>query len=35
MTGIVYRDDAQIVRSLAWKLYGEPRAEIHVSELAP
>ena len=35
MSGIVYRDDAQIVHSEAWKLYGSPaRAEIEVRLLA-
>jgi Holliday junction resolvase RusA-like endonuclease len=35
MSGIVYRDDAQIVHTDAWKLYGSPaRAEIEVRLLA-
>ena len=35
MSGIVYRDDAQIVHVDAWKLYGSPaRAEIVVRLLA-
>lgn len=34
LTGVVYRDDAQIVRKLATKSYGEPaRVEIRVMEL--
>lgn len=33
MKGIVYRDDAQIARSLAWKLYGEPHVGITVERL--
>ena len=36
MSGIVYRDDAQIARSLARKRYGKPLgAHIWVSEIAP
>ena len=35
MSGIVYRDDAQIVHTDAWKFYGSPaRAEIVVRLLA-
>lgn len=30
ITGIVCRDDSQIVRVTAWKLYGTPAAEITV-----
>jgi Holliday junction resolvase RusA-like endonuclease len=34
MTGIVYRDDAQIVRETLVKCYGEPvRVEITVESL--
>jgi Holliday junction resolvase RusA-like endonuclease len=34
MSGIVYRDDAQIVRVAARKLYGTPRALLTVQEAA-
>jgi Holliday junction resolvase RusA-like endonuclease len=34
LTGIVWRDDAQVVRQLAEKRYGEPaRAEVRVTVL--
>ena len=33
MTGIVYRDDGQIARVVAWKLYGEPHVGITVEQL--
>lgn len=33
LTGTVVRDDAQIVRTEAVKLYGQPRAEIQVIEI--
>jgi Holliday junction resolvase RusA-like endonuclease len=34
LTGIVYRDDAQIVEELLWKRYGEPaRVEIQVEQI--
>ena len=35
MAGIVYREDAQIVRIAAFKAYGKPHADIRVSEIAP
>lgn len=34
LTGILWRDDSQVVEMAAWKLYGDPpRAEITVEEL--
>ena len=36
LTGIVWRDDAQVVQQLAGKVYGEPaRCEVTITELAP
>jgi Holliday junction resolvase RusA-like endonuclease len=36
LTGIVWRDDAQVVEQHAWKRYGEPaRCELHVELAAP
>jgi Holliday junction resolvase RusA-like endonuclease len=34
MTGIVYRDDSQLVHVSARKLYGQPRAVLVISEAA-
>lgn len=33
MTGVIYEDDAQIVREYLAKDYGEPRCEITITEL--
>lgn len=34
MTGVIYRDDAQIVQQTVWKIFGEPaRVEIRVDEI--
>jgi len=34
LTGVVYRDDAQVVEQAAWKVYGEPeRVEVRVTVL--
>ena len=36
LTGVVWRDDAQVVEQAVWKLYGEPeRVEIKVTVLEP
>jgi len=35
LTGVVYRDDSQIVYESLWKAYGKPCVEITVAELSP
>jgi Holliday junction resolvase RusA-like endonuclease len=36
LTGVVWRDDAQVVEQAVWKLYGEPeRVEVKVTVLEP
>lgn len=33
LTGLIYRDDAQIVHAVVWKQYGIPGVEVEVREL--